>query len=173
MRFLVFAVALLLSQSHAMGQSAGDRVRIKTQHEISIGTFISVDRSSLKVRFPYNNIQSIPLAKIEKLERSLGMRSNAKKGFLVGGAIGVVVGVVNLAANWEEETPHEYIPDLDNTTTVLVSGAIAAGSGLAGLLVGAVLKSENWIDIPVPYRNSRLYIAPGTKRLSLDAGLRF
>ena len=93
------------------------------------------------------------LSSLSRLEISKGLRSNTGKGALIGGGIGLVVGgamSINAGANVDKNvTTAEYLA---------FTGLVAVGGAGIGALVGALIKSERWEELPLD--RLRLGIAP-------------
>ncbi len=130
-------------QHPAAPVDSGSRIRItvnKPSKHFFIGTLVSADADSLRFA-DSSGVSAIPIASVDRLERSRGRRSNAGRGALIGGLIGAGAGLVlGLAASAEEGGWYEVGAEDVAVATVFL-GAIA---GSVGALIGAASKGERW-----------------------------
>lgn len=160
---------LLMSVSHAhdlFGQDIGQRVRVTVEHDVMIGTVTSTSGNSFIVNLQDGGSHSVMYRNIARMERSMGIRTYKKRGFLIGfgaGAVvggfmgyhamdvGCVIGTLGLAECDTEEKMEAAI------LTGVISGGIL---GLGGLIAGEFVKREAWATVRVPSASGRLRIDP-------------
>jgi hypothetical protein len=128
------------------------RTAVAPKRDWLVGRFVEVQRESLFVtthRAPL--VLGIPIASVRRLEVSLGRKSRAGKGALIGMAVGAAAGVAAalvVCANGNCETS-----GIDNEKSV-VAFAFGLGGGLfgagTGAVAGAVLRSERWERVVLP-----------------------
>jgi hypothetical protein len=151
------AVALtLLSFFSALGLAAqgpwpvdpGSRVRVQTDSGAWIGTFVSQDASSLRLRWSGQRdsmLVTVPQSRIQGLEVSAGKYSNVGKGAGIGFGVGAVVGLVAGLACSSSSSGF-----VSQCTGGQVAGATIElgfiGAALGGL-VGAASQSEHWKQV--------------------------
>lgn len=133
----------------------GSRVRLTLAEPNPrfVGIVTAVDERTVAVVSPEGGAFGVPLADITRVELSLGRRTNAVKGFLIGAAVGVVMG-----------------PALcDQCTSGERADAILAGLftySLVGGGIGFLVKTERWMDVAPP-------TAASLPKASLGVSLRF
>jgi hypothetical protein len=126
--------------------SAGRRVRVTSSPDVEpvIGSVVSVEADAVVIRHAGSNVVSrIPMAEIRKLDVSLGRRSRAGRGAMIGAAVGVMPGLLMTTGDYSSDVHGE-----SNAATVAVAGA--AGGALLGAGIGWALKSESWRPSEVP-----------------------
>ena len=121
---------------------SGDRVRVSSQGREMTGAVVMADEDG----FDLDPWRGEPIAvlyrDVQRLERSLGRKSHWKTGF-VAGLIpgGLIVAMGNAAA---EEG------NRDAAGALLVGGLLIGGAGgLLGMVVGALIATEEWELIPI------------------------
>lgn len=152
----MLAIALLSSSLTA--QEVGERVRITIAGARAVGQVAAVSAEGIELfgggrRLSFNHRQ------IYRLERSLGVRSRWKRGLAYGAGAGVATGlalglvagtgcfllpVVMLGAECEEGQARNVA-----LAAGLELGVLAGGVGMA---VGALIRRELWMPIPIPGR---------------------
>lgn len=195
---LMIVMALTAMSSPLLGQSVGERLRVKTTDGSKlIGTVSSTTSNSFDLNLDKGGRKSVKLGEIKKLEKSIGMQTNAKKGFIIGTAIGAAaVGLVfGAVASGTCEIAEGFASALDEEAdcggfavgTALLGaglGAIVPGMfpfGLIGSAIGKAKKTEKWQHIPSPRTSSRFQISPvlnlasirGDRRALLGARIHF
>ena len=139
--------------------TAATRVRIRQAgvREPTIGIITQFDADSIHLRAVEGDL-AIARADISKLEISRGRRSNtdrgAKKGFLIGAAVGAVLGISVVAdpdAYWYDGGA-EIIPE--------AMAIIGLEGGLIGAGIGALSHSEHWQKSRTDSPTLSLYVAP-------------
>ena len=118
----------------------GTRVRVNRE---AIGDFVSWDANELVL-----SDTSLVSSRVTSVEVSLGRRSNAGKGALIGGLIGAAAGITYGLILCEGDC------EAGNFTAGALFGAMGAGAGaLVGLAIGLATKSEEWEEVtPLPVR---------------------
>ena len=155
---------------------AGQRVRVSHNGSQTVGTVVAVlaDTPVLEVEAPAGR-RAVPLATLDRLEVSLGRKTQAGKGaligLLVGGVAGVATGVLVCAPNPSCEGEDDSLTGL----VALFFGGIGAlaGTGI-GALIGGITLVEQWQ--PIPLDRVSLGISPHGHRgfeFSVSIGIRF
>lgn len=137
---------------------AGDRVRIHVApaaSEVVDGRVHEIGRDTVWLRPAETgargtDIEVVAGEVVERLERSLGPRSRPAVGTAAGALVGAIVGTVWWNAGKE--------PDDDATVNGYMLAAGAAAGGLAGLAVGALVRSEDWHAVPRAWFRSRTLV---------------
>ena len=157
------------------GQSVGDRVRVVVEGDKMLGTVESMSQSSFDLKLAGDgSLRSVMYRDVERLERSAGTLTYKKRGFLIGAIPGGVLGGL---VGWGASS---FCPGLCETPSVgeqltgMAVGSILFGvpTGLAGLVIGALVKGEKWDTIPTPSMSERLRISPVIKVASIGADRR-
>ena len=135
----------------------------------SVGRMISLDAGTLALERFVAGVRAhwvtdrIPTDSIAQLQVRIGRRSNAGRGALIGGGVGVALGLLCAASynenEWFSPTPGQC----------LVSGAVS-GAGI-GVLIGALARSDVWAPVPLPTRGpSESPSPPVTAAAEIDTG---
>ena len=195
---LMIVMALTVTSSPLLGQSVGERLRVKTTDGSKlIGTVSSTTSNSFDLNLDSGGRKSVKLGEIKKLEKSIGMQTNAKKGFIIGTAagsalLGVSLGVLasstcdvaeGLASAVDEEADCGGF-GVGAFAMGAVVGAVLPGMfpfGLIGSAIGKAKKTEKWQHIPSPRTSSHFQISPvlnlasirGDRRALLGARIHF
>ena len=174
MRAVAFVMSLsvlvpLMSLSAQVQLEPGSRVRVTAPEigiENSVGTCLELSNGSMQfVPLRASSRVDIPLTSITRLDASRGRKGHAAIGFLVGGAVGAIVGVV-WRPQWPLEGPEEVCTartGCDAPPEPLIGAALGV---LVGLPVGALIRTERWERVPLdqlrvsltPQRDGRLGI---------------
>ena len=147
----------------------GARVRVTTMNSSSavIGELVAVNDSALLVRRHLDSSDvSIPRTLVHRLEVSRGTTrgASARKGALIGLAIG---GVVGFAAGEDCSSEDFMCFDRGTTAAIGMMSGVSIG-GLIGLVTGG---AERWRDTAVPVS---LSVAPtGGGSLSVAGRIAF
>lgn len=148
------AAALLLCLSggtvEAQTVTPGERVRATTgeaNYRIT-GTLEEWRRDTLYVISDGGSegtvARPLALGSLSRLEVSEGHRSNAGKGALIGGGIGLALGgAFSLIAAPRVDT------EVPTSDYLLLTGIAAAGGAGIGALIGSFSKSERWREYPL------------------------
>ena len=136
------------SAQSAQPVATGARVRVTTLNNPSavIGELVAVNDSALLIRRQLDSSDvSVPRSLVHRLEVSRGTSrgASARKGALIGLAIG---GVVGFAAG-EDCSSEDFICfDRGSTAAIGMMSGVSIG-GLIGLVTGG---AERWRDTAVP-----------------------
>jgi hypothetical protein len=115
------------------------------------GTLVQTTQSELLLDLANSERRSVPRAAVARLEWSRGRRGNVAKGVLWGALIG---GTVVAVAAGDECDGGSYEPDC--VAGFFLGGASLGALGGAG--VGALIKTEDWGEVPIA--NVRVTMAP-------------
>ena len=157
---LVSAMALIVMSFPAplYGQRVGERLRVILDGEKITGTVSATSQNGFNLRLWGGLSRSVVHSEIGLLERSLGTRTYKKRGFLIGFGIGAILGGIAInAANTCNPHPGGC-ESISAAETILSSTVFGTYLGLTGLVIGAIVRSEEWATIPTPFisRASRL-----------------
>jgi hypothetical protein len=120
----------------------GDRVRVETSTSAkgTTGEVIGIGPDGLRLRASDRPLPvDVPLSSVTRLERSLGKRSNAGKGALLGGLVGAAAGVALVLVARGEDCDGPCTP----YAAIVGAGFVGAGTVL-GAITGAAIKTERW-----------------------------
>jgi hypothetical protein len=153
----------------------GVRVRVSaagTQDRLE-GTVQSLDDSALSVISDDHQLVKIPRSTITRLETGWGRKGNAKKGFIIGGLVGVGGGLLVCAASGDPDYHDDF--DFDQCDGAgewigvsLLSGAVYGG---IGALIGHFIKSDRWVEMPI--QKVRVGVGPAKQGLGIALSVRF
>ena len=150
--FLIVAVMALaaFASDPLYGQriGVGERLRV---NDALIGTVGSLDQEGLKLYLQGGIPRTFVPKDIYKLERSLGQGSHMKRGALIGGGLGGLMGLAT-SSTWSWYGGQGYA-----AVTVVLSTATYGG---LGALIGYFIKTEKWETVPVSYLSGRLLSSP-------------
>ncbi len=161
----VMALALSLP-APLFGQNLGERLRVTLENSTVIGTVAAKGQSSFELNLSDGRSQRVIHANIQKLERSLGTRNHGKKGFVIGGGTGVIAGYIygsliyNTCQTLTFGTADEECDEIGVEAMVLSSVVWGGGLGLGGLLIGTLIRREEWMTISKPSASGRLRVSP-------------
>jgi hypothetical protein len=165
---LLICPPFLAAQNTALPK-AGDRVRIVSEHDQvrAEGTIVRVSQDSIQLTDGWRRM-TVHLDPADRLEKSVGRRSNAGSGALHGLVVGALVGGVVGAVQGGDS----------NGWFTPVQGA-AAGAGLLGLtgmivgtLFGALAGHDIWAPVTPGPAQIGLAPAPGGA-ISVRASITF
>jgi hypothetical protein len=117
---------------------------------------------------------TVPLATISSLELSTGRHSLGRRGANIGGAVGLLTGVVvGVSAGGKKRCDNDPL-NWCETGRVFEGFAYACVGALAGAgtgwLVGTQIHADTWKPVPVP----RLQIAPvSSSDIGITVSFRF
>jgi len=149
--------AVAQTRSPSVGVVPGSRVRVKTPSLVAplIANFLEQRGDTLVFIEDGRGrgVWSFDIDQIERLEMTAGQAGKNKapitKGALIGGGIGLAAGILFASVATPSDESREYSPAL--------SGALGAGVGAGiGALVGSRVKSEHWVNVPLPGRQFSL-----------------
>ncbi len=163
-RIIRLAVLCLIiaCSSQSIAQSAGDMVRITTLSEDRFHGFVSeVHPNRVELRLTDGSLKTVPHVDIAKLERNMGKRTYKKRGLLIGGVVGAVIGA---AGALFVEGDCGGLVDLycSSEDKMYVAMATTGISGSIGLLAGAMIKRDRWREVPKPW-SGHLQMSPMIK----------
>lgn len=145
--FLVLAVAFVaggaLSPLAVSAQSPGERVRVTLASERIVGVVSESRPGELVVTGPRGGPWIVAHDEIQRLERSLGQRSQWRRGLLYGALSGVALAGVNAILVGDDE-PGGFLNFSAADRFVLGSVLFGGVGGGIGTVVGAFLKREGW-----------------------------
>ena len=179
--YLLLIVAQIAPQNARAQQpqlGAGARVRLTVPRESAdrlVGTIATIGKGGLTLEVQSGTPLDLPFTSVSKLEistrpadRMNGFWKGAGIGFLIGGAAGVVIGLV---AGDDE-------PDFVSFSAA--DKALIAGIGLGTLgallggAIGAASGRERWEEVAEPFSDWGFRALPGLHRgLSLELSGRF
>jgi hypothetical protein len=128
---------------------AGDRIRIWAADlsEKTVGRVVEAGPDFLRLQVKgRTGPVAVPLAAVTRLERSLGRRSSAGKGALIGTVVGTGLGAALVMASLRSDS------DCDGPCTpyaIIAASAIVGAGALVGAFSGAVIKTERWESVGV------------------------
>ena len=173
-------IASLGAQDAPRSLSPGERVRFSCPElgtDRQEATLLEIRADTLVVEYERRHVDrsrrvrretvtsGIPLANLSSLEVVTGRRSNAKKGAIIGGAVGaglVVVSVAILAADDWEPTVGE------SGRALVVWSAIGAG---IGALIGSANHTDIWEEVALG--ELRVSVVPRRDGVVLAASVAF
>ena len=151
---------------------SGSRIRYAERRdstELVSARLVSLDADSLVFeRFVPSDFGgkwvagSLPTDSVARLQVRVGRRSNAGRGALIGGVVGVALGVACASedAGWFQPSAEEC---------VAVYTLTGAGTGL---LIGALTRSDVWAPTPLPSRRVEPGPGPVVTATPIGIGLR-
>jgi hypothetical protein len=123
----------------------GDRIRVyrvaEPERGVS-GTFVARDETDLQLTDDSAGLAiRIPLVEVSRLERSSGRHGHTLLGLGIGAGVGLGVGLAGAATTG---SPGAYY-DVGAGDVVLITAVF----GGAGALVGTVIRSDSWTEVPL------------------------
>jgi hypothetical protein len=179
MRAAVALLSLSAIATYAMNASAqevGSRVRVRDSATETIGTLLRLSADSIVVRADVLNTRgkwvkedvAIPLTTTTRLDVSAAQHSNAGKGALIGGGIGLGVAALFTLASVADHGENSWVP---------LPGAMFAGGlvvfvvpgSLIGFAIGSETKWDTWQEVPLdpPIQKDPYEVTEGMMRLGL------
>ena len=168
-KYLFFAclwVFTVCFPSILSAQDVGDRLRVTFLEGSISGTVVSMSSSSFEINQAGNRTRLVLFDDIRKLERSLGTRSYWKEGLLYGAGLGVAAGILYGALTHEAcdvltlGSTEEFCDEVGYKTTILSAAVWGGGIGLGGLIVGSLIRRQEWAAIPIPNSVGQLNVKP-------------
>lgn len=130
---------------------AGTRVRVKATSLVAplVANFLEQRGDTLVFieDGTGRGVWSLGIGQIERLEMTAGEAGRNKKPIAkaaaIGGGIGLLAGVIFAGVAEPSDSTREYSKPL----TAAVGAAVGAG---IGALIGSRVKSERWVNVPLP-----------------------
>jgi hypothetical protein len=167
-------LAVLTSGSLAMAQESADlapgaRIRVTAPgagRVQVVGNILTLDEKAITIVNDGQPVK-VPRELITRLEVSWGRKRHVLPALLIGAAVGGLLGAASPLCS----------SDLYGQTTCLSRGeligyGIAGGAG-TGAIVGAFVKSDKWVELPVD--RFRVSLGPGLdgRGVGLSLGVAF
>jgi hypothetical protein len=133
----------LAAQEPGSALKPGDHIRVHRVAEGDVVTGKFVGRNATELQLVSDSAQtsiSIPLAEVTKVERSTGKHGHTLVGLGVGAGVGLGLGLAGAASTG----PNDFVEI--GTGEVAVFTAVF---GAAGALLGTVIRSDTWVEVPV------------------------
>lgn len=139
-----------------LAQFPGERVRIGVAAGTMTGVVVETHGDRLRMSLDGGGLRWVEKDEVMRSERSLGFRSNARNGLLIGAGVGAVLGVTwGMAAGRVCDVVYEDPgAECDRFGDALLATFAAANSlalGLLGLGVGHLIRIEKWELLPDPF----------------------
>ena len=132
----------------------GERVRVTylvgTQPTSLVGRFEASTSESLVVAGAAGGEGALQWSTIRGLERYDGRHGHAGTGALIGFGIGLGAGIITGVSMAQE-------PDIfgaNSSVAVIIGSAITLGGTGLGTLVGALIRSDRWREVPLSEERS-------------------
>lgn len=140
--------------------AAGAKLRVTVRDEgRTTGRLRFVREQNLGLAVGRDSVlREIPLSSVELLEVATGTRSQAGKGALIGGGLGLVQGLICFAEADEEGYVGEGFVGIGQETCFL--GSVAMGAGI-GALIGVLDRTDTWRRVPTEGLSVALRRLPG------------
>ena len=160
---LVSAMALIVMSFPAplYGQRVGERLHVTLDGEKITGTVSATSQSGFDLRLWGGKSRSVVHSEVELLERSLGTQTYKKRGFTIGFGAGVLMGIFLILPPVDRNcTPHIGCDRITAAEAILGSAMLGTCLGLTGLVIGAIVRSEEWETISTPFMSGAPRIKP-------------
>ena len=160
---LVSAIALTVMSFPAplYGQRVGERLRVTLDDETMTGTVSATSQSGFDLRLWGGKSHSVVHSEIDLLERSLGTQTYKKRGFTIGFGAGVLGGIFLILPPVDRNcTPHIGCDKITAAEAILGSTVLGTCLGLTGLVIGTIVRSEEWETIPTQFMSGASRIKP-------------
>jgi hypothetical protein len=170
---LVAAIAICAGATATAQVQPGVRARVRLKASTTlVGMVDTVRNDSLRLRLTAANIVAVPLDDIDRLEVHAGRHSYGTTGAEIGGALGVVAGML-IALGTQEHCNTGFLSgvcEMGNGMKAVAAIPLGAlGGGGVGWLIGSAFHGDRWATVPV----SSLRIAPVTlNRVGIGLSLR-
>lgn len=170
-RFIVLVSAMALTvmsfPASLYGQSIGERLRVTLDGETMTGTVSATSQSRFDLRLWGGKSRSVVHKEIELMERSLGTQTYKKRGFTIGFGAGILSGLFLSLSVGPSCTPHIGCDRITAAEAILGSTVLGTYLGLTGLVIGTIVRSEEWETIPTPFMSGESRIKPAVN-VALD-----
>jgi hypothetical protein len=114
-----------------------------------VGTLVEATERELVLAIPGSDRRTVPRAAVTRLEWSRGRHGNPVRGMIWG----TVIGAVALSAINARD------PETGRAQEHVFVAFVGAGMGaLPGAVIGALIKTQRWAEVPVS--NVRVLLAP-------------
>lgn len=159
------------SQAAAQGVVVGQQVRVTAPSldlRKATGEVTAADAAALTVRGARAE-WTVPRTALTRLEAADGTRGHWVKGLLIGAGAGLVVGLV-ATDGFDTGAGGQCSGSGDIYADLCLAGiaAITVGSAAVGAVIGALVRTTRWVDVPLEPLPSLMPDA--ARRLSLSAG---
>ena len=150
---VIFIVLAAVSVPYpSLAQAVGDRVRFSYASELMTGRISAVGDQWLELQDQAQ--RTFAFDRIRRLELSTGAQSRWKKGLLIGGAVGILVGsIVGEAQGAACELfigPSEECAEVESGIGIRASAVYGGALGAIGAGVGYLFKRESWVRVSLP-----------------------
>ncbi len=177
-RALVVLIALvpILAPRTAQAQQdvprleAGHRVRVYQSKHTVTGTLLSADSATMQLLTSHADTAHLTRSSVTRIELSVGQKSQAGKGALIGGAVGFFG--VGLITYFLAGTPG--LTSGDESLVYVAAGMVGGlvvGAGV-GAIVGGLSPTDRWKQTTWPTVVVRLG-GPGGKGVKIGLRIRF
>ena len=156
----IIALTAMSFPAPLYGQRGGERLRVTLDGETMTGTVSATSQSGFDLRLWGGKSRSIVHSEIELLEQSLGTQTYKKRGFAIGFGAGALGGLFLSLAVGPYCTPHIGCDRITTAEAILGSTVLGTYLGLTGLVIGAIVRSEEWEAIPTPFMSGVSRISP-------------
>jgi len=159
----MFSTAFPLTLS---AQDIGDRLRVTFLEGSISGTVVSMSTGSLELGMPGKRNRLVLFDDIRKLERSLGTRSYWKEGLVYGAGAGVALGILYGALTHDAcdvltfRSTEEFCNEFGFRVALQAAAVWGGGIGLGSLIVGSLIRLQEWAAIPIPNSVGQLNVRP-------------
>jgi hypothetical protein len=129
------------------GLAAGDRVRVSTSTAGKATTGRLIEMGPDFVRLQVSGRAepvAVPLAAITRLARSLGRRSSAGQGALIGTVAGTGLAAALVMKSSDSDCDGSCAP-----YAAIIGSAIVGAGALVGAISGALIRTERWESAPL------------------------
>ena len=168
-KYLFFACLWVFTAGFPLtlsAQDVGDRLRVTFLEGSISGTVVSMSSSSFELGMPGNRNRLVLFDDIRKLERSLGTRSYWKEGLFYGACLGVAGGILVGALTHETcdllslGSTEEFCDEFGFKVAAQAAVVWGGGIGLGGLIIGSLIRRQEWASIPIPNSVGQLNVRP-------------
>lgn len=136
------------------GIAPGDRVRASIRQDGAVaGRVVRLSRDTLVLETGGDTI-GVARASVQRIDVRTGTHGHGGIGFLVGLAVGGGLGAALLASAGEDCTASDpnYYPGCGDYTVppeLAYAPMVMLGGALLGGIVGAVIRSDTWTEVPI------------------------